>query len=242
MSGRSSPLGFSIVLLVLGFLVSTGFVQERLRESQNPTRRHELEALVRERRTDVGELAAEVAELSGRLSAIQSRLALGSSRVRDIADQAERLRAAAGVTGARGPGVVVELADSPRAPSTQGEAADLRIQDVDLQLVVNTLWRAGAEAVAVNGRRVVSTTAIRQAGGTILVNYRAVTSPYRVVAIGGAEALHDHVTRSELADRFGVWTEVYGLRFSVERVGETSVPGLRGVPAFRWARPVKTAG
>jgi uncharacterized protein YlxW (UPF0749 family) len=229
------------VLLVLGFLVSTGFVQERLRERQLPSRRQELEALVRQRQAEVRDLSAEVGELSDRLAGIQDRVALGSSRVREIVEEAEMLSAAAGVAGARGPGVVVELADSPRAPSTQGEAADLRIQDVDLQLVVNTLWQAGAEAVAVNGRRVVSTTAIRQAGGTILVNYRAVTSPYRLVAIGDADVLHERMTRSEVAERFGVWTEIYGLRFSVEEVVEASVPALRGVPDLQWARPVGEA-
>jgi uncharacterized protein YlxW (UPF0749 family) len=229
------------VLLVLGFLVSTGFVQERLRERQLPSRRQELEALVRQRQADVRDLSAEVGELSDRLAGIQDRVALGSSRVREIVEEAEMLSAAAGVAGALGPGVVVELADSPRTPSTQGEAADLRIQDVDLQLVVNTLWQAGAEAVAVNGRRVVSTTAIRQAGGTILVNYRAVTSPYRLVAIGDADVLHERMTRSEVAERFGVWTEIYGLRFSVEEVVEASVPALRGVPDLQWARPVGEA-
>jgi uncharacterized protein YlxW (UPF0749 family) len=240
--GRPSPIGFSIVLLVLGFLVSTGFVQERLREREVPSRRLELEALVGERRTDVRELSAEVAELADRLAGIQDRLARGSSQVREVVEEAERLRVAAGVVGVHGPGVVVVLADSPRAPATRGEEADLRIQDVDVQLVVNTLWRAGAEAVAVNGRRVVSTTAIRQAGGTILVNYSAVTSPYRVVAIGDADPLHQQMAQSEVAERFGVWTEIYGLTFSVERVDETSVPALRGVPAFRLARPVEGPG
>lgn len=234
-------LGFTVVLLLLGFLVSSGFVQERLRERDLPTRRQELEALVRQRQADVRGLSDEVAELSERLAGIQDRLGRGSSRVRDVVYQVELLRAAAGVGAARGPGVVVELADSHRAPSTRGEAADLRIQDVDLQLVVNDLWQAGAEAVAVNGRRVISTTAIRQAGGTILVNYRAVTSPYRLVAIGDAEVMQERMTRSELAERFGVWTEIYGLHFSVERVGVASVPPLSGVPQLHWARPVRGA-
>jgi uncharacterized protein YlxW (UPF0749 family) len=234
-------LGFSVALLLLGFLVSTGFVQERLRESQIPSRRQELEALVRQRQSDVRDLSREVQELSDRLAGIQDRLARESSRAREIVDEAEVLGAVSGMAGAQGPGVVVELADSTRAPATRGEETDLRIQDVDLQLVVNTLWEAGAEAVAVNGRRVVSTTAIRQAGGTILVNYSAVTSPYRLVAIGDPAMLHDGMARSEVAERFGVWREIYGLRFSVERVAAASVPALRGVPELRWAQPMRAS-
>ncbi len=237
---RGHQLGFPIVVVLLGFLVSTGFVQERLREQQIPSRRQELQALVRERQADVRALAAEVAELSDRLAGMQDRLARDSSQVRAVVEETEELRAPVGMAGARGPGVVVELADSPRAPSTRAESADFRIQDVDLQLVVNTLWHAGAEVVAVNGRRIVTTTAIRQAGGTILINYRAVASPYRVVAIGDADALHDRMTRSEVAERFGVWTEIYGLRFSVRRVGDASVPAVGGVSELGWARPMGT--
>jgi uncharacterized protein YlxW (UPF0749 family) len=235
---RGPSLGFPIVLVLLGFLVSTGFVQERLREQQLPSRRQELQALVGQRQADVRDLAAEVAELSDLLAGIQGRLARDSSRVREVVEETKALSAPTGMGGARGPGVVVELADSPRAPSTTAESADFRIQDVDIQLVVNTLWRAGAEVVAVNGRRIVTTTAIRQAGGTILVNYRAVASPYRVVAIGDANALEDRMTRSEVAERFGVWTEIYGLRFSVQRVGDASVPAVGGVSELGWARPV----
>jgi uncharacterized protein YlxW (UPF0749 family) len=235
-------LGFSLTLLLLGFLVSTGFAQERLRERDLPSRRQELEALVRQRQEDVRELAAEVAGAAEELARIQDRLARGSSRVQEVVEEAERLRGPAGLTGLRGPGVVVELVDSPRAPSTRAEDADLRIQDVDLQLVVNVLWGAGAEAVSVNGRRVVSTTAIRQAGGTILVNYGRVVSPYRVVAVGDARALHARIAGSDAAERFGVWEEIYGLRFSVQRVDEASVPALREATSLRWARPVREAG
>jgi uncharacterized protein YlxW (UPF0749 family) len=237
---RGPSLGFPIVLVLLGFLVSTGFVQERLREQQLPSRRQELQALVRERRADVRALAAEVAQLSAQLAGIQDRLAGGSAQVRAVVEETEALRGPAGMAGAHGPGVVVELADSPRTPSSRAESADFRIQDVDIQLVVNTLWNAGAEVVAVNGRRIVATTAIRQAGGTVLVNYRAVASPYQVVAIGDADALHDRMTRSEVAERFGVWTEIYGLRFSVHRVGDASVPALSGVSELGWASPAGT--
>jgi uncharacterized protein YlxW (UPF0749 family) len=232
-------LGFSVALLLLGFLVSTGFVQERLRESQIPSRRQELEALVQERRSDVLDLSRQVQQLSDDLADIQGRLARESSQVREVVDEAELLGAISGIGDVHGPGVVVELADSPRVPATRGEETDLRIQDVDLQLVVNTLWEAGAEAVAVNGRRVVATTAIRQAGGTILVNYSAVTSPYRLVAIGDPAVLDDRMAHSEVAERFGVWREIYGLSFSVERVAAASVPAVRGVPELRWAKPMR---
>jgi uncharacterized protein YlxW (UPF0749 family) len=133
--------------------------------------------------------------------------------------------------------VTITLSDSPRAPATRADSADLAIQDADLQLVVNELWRAGAEAVAVNGRRVVSTTAIREAGGAILVNYGAVASPYRVVALGRAESLARRLTGSQVARRFQVWTQVYGLGFDVSTVSSLRVPALSGIPVLSAAAP-----
>lgn len=236
-SGGGPHLGFSLVLLLLGFLVATGFVQERLREQDLPTRRAELEALVGERREEVGRLAAEVEALTRRLAEVRDRVSSESSEVREVVGRVEDLGPAAGTAPLTGPGVVVRLTDSGRAAATRGAQADLRIQDADLRAVVNFLWRAGAEAVAINDRRVVATTAIRAAGGVIQVNYAAVTSPYRVVAIGDPAALMRALERSEIARRFAVWRDVYGLGFAAEPADRLTVPPFSGLGPLRWARP-----
>lgn len=230
-------MGLALVLLLLGFLASASLLQERLRERELPSRRHELQALVEKRQGDVQELAAEVSQLSAELSRLEEEAAQGSQVAGDVFEELQVLRELTGLEPLRGPGIVVELSDSDRAATTREETTDLRIQDVDLQLVVNVLWRAGAEAVAVNGRRVVSTTAIRSAGGRILVNYGAVTSPYRVVAIGDPVTLRSRLEGSEIAERFAVWIDVYGLGFSVDQVDTATVPALGGVRGLEWARP-----
>jgi uncharacterized protein YlxW (UPF0749 family) len=225
------------ILLLLGFVVSVVFVQERLREEQLPTRARELEVLILERQATVRSLAAEVAELSGRLAEARVVQARRSARGSEVIDQLERLRAPAGLAAVRGPGVVVELRDNPSAPATREEASDLRIQDVDLQLVVNALWASGAEAVAVNGRRIASTTAIRTAGDAILVNFGAVSSPYRVAAVGEPDRLRRGVASSVIARHFEVWRQVYGLGFSLQATDEVTVPGLPGGGQLAWATP-----
>lgn len=235
----TSEVGLAAVLALFGFLVATGFVQERLREA--PERVEELRRLVEQRQEAIAELSGEVDRLSVRVARVRSRAAEESSRVRDAVARVEALQAAAGLEGLTGPGVVIELTDSPRHPRTREEVISFRIQDVDLQLVVNALWRVGAEAVAVNGRRVVATTAIRKAGTTILVNYRAVASPYRVVAIGDADVLRSRLDGSEIVERFGVWSDVYGLGFSVETRDRVRIPGLEAPPEVRHARPAGDA-
>lgn len=235
--GRTIHAGFALVLFLLGFLVSSGFVQERLRERELPERRRELVPLVRARERTTRALALEVAEASERFAALQREASRGSGEVAAVLRRLGALRGLAGVDEVRGPGIVVELSDSDRAAATRAEVADLRIQDVDLQSVVNELWAAGAEAVSVNGRRVVATTAIRAAGGAILVNYGAISPPYRVAAIGDPDALLAGLGDSEVAERFSVWTQVYGLGFSVEPATDLVIPGLPPSRQLQWARP-----
>lgn len=227
---------FSLVLLIFGLLVSTALVQERVRERELPGRRRALERLVRDRSGAIRALSREVAELSERLSEAQGVAVGGSGELRRLVRTAERLRTAAGLGGLRGEGLVVELSDSGRAPATRAEAADLLVQDLDLQLVVNALWEAGAEGIAVGGRRVTATTAIRSAGGTILVNFEAVASPYRVAAVGDPAVLGRGLERSEIARRFDVWTQVYGLGFSVTPSSGLVLPPVRAA-GVRFATP-----
>jgi uncharacterized protein YlxW (UPF0749 family) len=226
------------IVLVLGFLVSAAVVQERAQEARLPAQTRDLVDLVIRRQHTIRELAGQVRSLSDELAGAQEAGARESERVREVVSRVERLRAPAGLEGLRGPGIVVELSDSPDAPRTRGDVTDLRIQDVDLQLVANALWAAGAEALAVNGHRIGGTTAIREAGDAVLVNFRAVSSPYRVTALGDPEALRRRLLGSDIARRFEVWTQIYGLGFSIGRADAVTVPGLPPSSAPGWAHPV----
>jgi uncharacterized protein YlxW (UPF0749 family) len=238
-SSRSRSPALAALLVLFGFLLAAGIVQERLREEELPTRAAELRTLVEQRRDALQQLTEEVQSLSERLSGLQGSASGGPGDLEDVLARLERLEAAAGIEALAGPGVVVELMDSPRVPTSAAEEADLRIQDTDLRLVVNALWQAGAEAVAVNGQRVVSTTAIRRAGGVVLVNYRAVASPYRVVALGDAEALEDGLDGAGIVRQFEVWREVHGLGLTVRPAGHLVTPGLPAPPKVRWGGPAE---
>lgn len=236
-SSRSASPGLAALLLLFGFLLAAGFVQERLREEELPTRAAELRTLIEQRREALEQLTGDIQRLSDRLSGLQGSLGGGAGELDEVLARLERLRTAAGIEALTGPGVVVELVDSPRAPTSAAEEADLRIQDTDLRLVVNALWQAGAEAVAVNGQRVVTTTAIRRAGGVLLVNYRPVASPYRVVALGAAEALEEGLDRAGIVRQFEVWREVYGLGLTVQPARGLVTPGLPVPPEVQWGGP-----
>ena len=231
--GRRPRLALPSILLVLGILVTAAVVQrERLPEGS-----HGLAALIDRRRAATRSLSGEVAELGERLASAQAARAEGSAELAGVLERVEQLRPPAGLGPIEGPGLVVELRDSDEAPRTRGDVLDLRIQDVDIQLVVNALWSAGSRAVAVNGRRVAAITAIREAGGRVQVNFRPLSSPYRIAAIGDPEQLRRGLDRSSIAEQLAVWTELYGLGFSVRAEDALRIPSLDAATGLSWARP-----
>ena len=223
------------ILMVLGFLVAAAVARERVREERFPGQVAELLDLIDARRQAISDLAGEAEALSDRLREAQGAAGSGSAELRATLDRIERLRARAGLAAARGGGLLLEVADSDDVPTTRGDVTDLRIQDVDLREIVNALWRAEAEAIAVNGQRIVATTAIREAGGTILVNFSPVTSPYRVSAVGDPAEMRVRLDQSGLIGRFDVWEQVYGLGFTIRAVSELTLPGLQ--TELSWATP-----
>ena len=100
--------------------------------------------------------------------------------------------------------------------------------------MVNALFAAGAEAVAINDNRIVATTPIRAAGGTIVVNFRPLPPPYRVVGIGAAK---DRFADSEIARRFRQWSKQFGLGFNISESKSATVPAYTGRVAIDDATP-----
>lgn len=210
--------------LLVGFLLATGFSAGRNAAQEQDTRRAELIALIEERQAHTEELSVELETLRARVAEAQGETAAGVPALRArLAD----LEAATGLTAVRGPGLRVTLADASETCPT-GRSEDCRIQDADLQLTVNALFALGAEGVAVNGERVIGTTAVRSAGRSVLVNYRVLASPYVVEAVGDAEGLRERFERTDVARDFAVWKDVYGLGFSYEAVDELQLPAYSG--------------
>ncbi|MCW2695449.1 MAG: uncharacterized protein JWR62_534, partial [Modestobacter sp.] len=161
-------------------------------------------------------------------------------------DRLAAVAMAAGTVAVTGPGLEVTLgnaaadADSDPVGGSPEIALAGLVQDSDLQLVVNALWASGAEAVSINGQRLGPTTAIRQAGGAILVDFRPVASPYEVAAVGDPDGLANGFLSSPEATYVAGLERDYGLTFQYARSDELSLPA--GASAeLRAARPLDRA-
>jgi uncharacterized protein YlxW (UPF0749 family) len=113
------------------------------------------------------------------------------------------------------------------------------VLDRDLQRVTNELWHDGAEAIAINGERLSATSTIRTAGSTILVDFRPISSPYLVAAIGPAD-LDRRFTDSHTGQLFRAIATQYGMQVFVERNGDLTLPAAPD-PQLHYAQPVPSA-
>jgi uncharacterized protein YlxW (UPF0749 family) len=218
--------------LLVGFLLTTGMTAGRQAALERDARKQQLIDLIDARQERADALSANLEELRAQVIAVeQSAHAVGSA---SLNERLARVEAATGLTAVRGPGVRATFADA-EGPCSTGRDEDCRIQDVDLQLAANALWAVGAEAMAINGERIISTTAIRSAGSSVLINYKVLASPYVIEAIGDGERMRDSFLADQLAGDFEVWRDVFGLGFSVEAVEELTVPSYTGAVRLRTA-------
>ncbi|MGI8534913.1 MAG: DUF881 domain-containing protein [Mycobacteriales bacterium] len=241
--GRSRGAGAVLLLVGLGLLTGTAIAQVRVRQEAGTGLRADLAEEVRARTAKSDELAARTDDLRAQVTTIRVE-ALGTDAAgRALADRLTALGLASGTSPVEGPGIVVTVEDAPPDtavdPLRSGTAPDGRVQDRDLQDVVNGLWAVGAEAVAVNGQRLSVLTPIRSAGDAILVDLRPLTPPYVVEAVGDPKTLELAFLDGPSGRRLMTFTSLYGIGFDVGRAESLSLPGA-AAPDLRAASPAST--
>jgi uncharacterized protein YlxW (UPF0749 family) len=204
----------ALTLAALGFLLVVAY-QETVATEPARSRAHDtLVDQVQDRRADTGELQRRADDLRAEVATLQER-ELGGAAVARL----RNLEAATGLAPVRGSGAKITLTDGPTPvdPLTGDRKTDAQVKDTDLQFAANALWAGGAEAIAINGQRLTATSTIRQAGEAILVDFRPVTSPYEVIALGPEDLAGDF--RDGYAGRF--FRELvsrYGMSFDAGEV------------------------
>ncbi len=158
--------------------------------------------------------------------------ASASSTVAKEKARGDALAGAAGLVAVTGPGLTVSLNDAPRPkdgrPRASSNPDDLVVHQQDVQSVLNALWVGGAEAVTLMGERVVSTSAVRCVGNTLLIQGRLVGPPFVLRAIGDATAMRAALTTEPGVALFQRYVRDYGLRYSVTSARTLHLRGYDG--------------
>ncbi|MEW6188887.1 MAG: DUF881 domain-containing protein [Actinomycetota bacterium] len=228
-----------LICLILGFLLSTAFyAQQRTRERVGP-RKTELIEVIKSLEKERENLKRETGKLRERLRAYEKEAAAHEGILGSFTKELEELKFAAGLTAVMGPGVEVTLGDALQVPPGE-DPNDYIIHDYDLRIVVNALWDGGAEAIAINNQRLVSTSAIRCAGNTILVNSMRLATPYKIRAIGNSERLYRALQENKDASKL-LWdyAKSFGLIAEIKTLSHIKIPAYSGSLRVEHARAIK---
>ncbi len=170
----------------------------------------------------VDTLARQVAELR----ALQE----AGPALAEITAETVALAPMAGLTEVRGPGVRVTLDDArPPDPLPEGMTGDdYIVHQQDLQGVVNALWRGNASGVTVMGQRLVSTSAVRCVGNTVILHGRVYSPPFVIEAVGDVLALEASLRTDESVSFFREWAAEVGMGYTQTTSPRLVLPAYAG--------------
>jgi uncharacterized protein YlxW (UPF0749 family) len=228
-----------MTLLVIGVLLAAAFWQTRGTRPAGVQAREQLAAEIARQDAAAARLERSNAALLQKLQ-VERKNRLQVSQQGQLADEVANLALVTGASAVSGPGITVTLDDAPAARPTAGadpreqlEAADGRVLDQDLQLVVNGLWDAGAEAISINGQRLTALAAIRSAGEAILVDYRPLAPPYVVSAIGDPDTLSARFSNGPGGRDVQYLKDNFGVRVAIASRGRLDLPASAGLDTRR---------
>lgn len=235
-----AQIAIGLVCAALTFAIATQLSsvrQNTANESIQAQRTEELQIELGKEREKNADLSERLTNAQNDLQQYRDEAENSSDYAKILSQQLQRSELLAGLTEVQGPGIVVTVSDSTaQAPDASTTTAEmLLIHDSDLRLIVTELNAAGAEALSINGERIISTTAIRCVGPVINVNEQKMAPPYEISAIGDPKTLEAAVNmRGGLKDVFSA----VGIEVAVRTEDKLSLPRYSGLVNFKYAEPV----
>jgi uncharacterized protein YlxW (UPF0749 family) len=223
------------VLALAGALFATAAVETHRGNAAAQRDRRQLVQQAKLQTTAVDGLQQRLAAMRTQVNDARTRALSVNDRGGVLLNQIKGLEPVDGVVAVAGTGVRVVLDDSPASHAAGSDGSGV-ILDSDLQLAVNGLFVAGAQAVSINGQRLTTQTAIREAGGAILVDYRPLSPPYTIDAIGPT-TLGATFTAGQTAQLFVTEHQLYGLGFTLQDHQRLTLPSAANV-VVHYAQPL----
>ena len=182
--------------------------------------------------------AATAKKLQGEVDALSKQQG-GGTTVAGIAAQADKLAPQAGFTAVTGDTVTVTLDDSKRDPSTLPEGGNLNwmvVHQQDVQSVVNALWRGGAKAMMLMDQRVISTSAVRCVGNTLILKGRVYSPPFKITAMGDIATLKKALEDDPDVANYRDYVDLVGLGYDVKTATKQTFPAFEGTTDRKYAK------
>jgi uncharacterized protein YlxW (UPF0749 family) len=243
-TGHRSPL-LVLVAILIGAMLATSALTLRVPETSASRVKTYLVGRIEAMRGHAEAQTRIIATMRHEIDVAQAA-ALSRQSETLLADELSRLELVAGTVPVSGPGLVLTVDDAAadaglKNPNVDPLAATVPDQGKviarDLQIIVNGLWQAGAEAISVNGHRLTARAAIRFAGAAILVDYRPLTRPYVITAIGDPSSLSVAFADGSGGSYLQSLEANYKIRGNITEHDSVVVPGEPAL-SLRVAKPV----
>ena len=220
---QSRVVGMAVIA-AFGLLVGIAAVQNSRNEAVEDAGRATLIARIEEQRATLQAREDQVADLTRDNEALSDELEERTAARQDAQAALRRLQAGAGFLAVTGEGVRITVEGNPVGDPSQ------QVRDADLALLVDGLFEAGAEAIAVNDQRLNTLGSIRNTGAAIHVNTRPLTEPYVVRAIGDTRTLQADLLETTHGSDFFSLADQLGFVYTMQNVDELSLPAARQRP------------
>ncbi|WP_333778657.1 DUF881 domain-containing protein [Streptomyces sp. IBSBF 3136] len=230
------------VFALAGLIFFTSFNTAKGTDIRTDSSLLKLSDLIQERSRKNKELDESNAALRGSVESL-AESDDGSTKAQD--ERLSGLEKSAGTQKLTGRAVTVTLNDAPpnataKLPGYPEPQPDyLVIHQQDLQAVVNALWQGGAKGIKVMDQRLISTSAVRCVGNTLILQGRVYSPPYKITAVGDPGRLQQALAASKAIQTYMVYVNVYGLGWKVTDDGTVTLPGYSGTVDLHYAKPVE---
>jgi len=223
-------LGIMCFLLTVGIYVQIKTVNNSGTAVAKTNTENELRNKVLEMKEKYEKVYSKVENKEKELTTLINDASANDSTASELSERLNNINSLIGLSNLQGPGIIIHVSDSEDVDSIN--ISDFVVHDWDLIMLVNDLCIAGAEAISINGERIVSTSAITCIGNVIKINDEKVGTPFEIKAIGSQERLYGALTMN---GRYLEQLKARGLNVKVIRSDSVEVDKYNGIFKFDYA-------
>lgn len=240
MKNKTAKVTIFCMCIILGFFFALQLKSVRInaKEGSQPARIEELSQLLIEEKEKNDIISKQLEQYARDVDKFRTQAQQSGGYASVLAEQLERADLLAGNTAVHGPGITVTLKDSVSQNLSGVDENAYVVHDSDLLRVINELRASGAEAISLNGERVLATSEIRCAGPTVSINNTRYAAPFVIKAIGDPDTMEQ-----SLMMRSGIVSELenFQIEVTVVKSQDITVEASKHNLTFTYAVPVEEA-